>query len=70
MPGNQAPDVIKADTKGNVYAGCRDGVSVWSPGGFAVGEDLARRWDWKFGIRRGRRAVRDGKSDVVENQFG
>jgi hypothetical protein len=36
---------------------------------YAVGEDLARRWDWKFGIRRGGRAFRDGESDPVENQL-
>jgi hypothetical protein len=36
---------------------------------YVIGEDLARRRDWKFGIRRGRRAVRHGQSDIVENQF-
>jgi gluconolactonase len=40
MPDNQAPDGIKSDTKGNVYAGCGDGVNVWSPGGTLLGRIL------------------------------
>lgn len=32
------PDGIKCDTKGNVYSGCGDGVSVWSPGGVLLGK--------------------------------
>ena len=40
MPDNQGPDGIKSDTKGNVYAGCGDGVNVWSPGGTLLGKIL------------------------------
>ncbi|RXK40930.1 hypothetical protein M231_01778 [Tremella mesenterica] len=32
-----APDGIHTDTKGNVYAGCGDGVHVWSPSGTLLG---------------------------------
>lgn len=34
------PDGIKCDTNGNVYSGCGDGVSVWSPGGVLLGKIL------------------------------
>jgi len=40
MPDNQGPDGIKSDTNGNVYAGCGDGVNVWSPGGALLGKML------------------------------
>ena len=33
-----APDGIKCDVYGNVYAGCGDGVNVWAPGGTLVGK--------------------------------
>lgn len=32
------PDGIKCDLQGNVYSGCGDGVSVWSPGGKLIGK--------------------------------
>lgn len=32
-----APDGIKCDTRGNVYAGCGDGVEVWNSGGCLLG---------------------------------
>ena len=28
---------VKCDKDGNVYAGCADGVEVWSPGGTLLG---------------------------------
>ncbi|KAK3672211.1 hypothetical protein LTR78_007964 [Recurvomyces mirabilis] len=34
------PDGIKCDMQGNVYAGCADGVNVWSPGGKLIGKIL------------------------------
>ncbi|CUA75536.1 hypothetical protein RSOLAG22IIIB_05934 [Rhizoctonia solani] len=34
------PDGIKCDTKGNVYAGCFDGVHVWNKHGALVGKIL------------------------------
>jgi gluconolactonase len=34
------PDGIKCDTAGNVYAGCGDGLSIWSPGGVLLGKVL------------------------------
>ncbi|KAL9636039.1 MAG: hypothetical protein Q9164_003081 [Protoblastenia rupestris] len=33
-----APDGIKCDVFGNVYAGCGDGVNVWNSGGMLVGK--------------------------------
>ncbi|KAF2129985.1 calcium-dependent phosphotriesterase [Dothidotthia symphoricarpi CBS 119687] len=34
------PDGLKCDAAGNVYAGCGDGLSVWSPGGVLLGKVL------------------------------
>ena len=34
------PDGIKCDLEGNVYSGCGDGVTVWSPGGVLLGRIL------------------------------
>jgi gluconolactonase len=34
------PDGLKCDTAGNVYAGCGDGLSIWSPGGVLLGKIL------------------------------
>ena len=35
-----APDGIKCDVYGNVYAGCGDGVNVWNSGGILIGKIL------------------------------
>ncbi|CAG8887297.1 unnamed protein product [Penicillium egyptiacum] len=35
-PG-KVPDGIKCDTRGNVYAGCTDGIEVWDPSGVFIG---------------------------------
>ncbi|KAI4207298.1 MAG: hypothetical protein LQ346_000666 [Caloplaca aetnensis] len=35
-----APDGIKCDVHGNVYAGCGDGINVWNSGGMLVGKIL------------------------------
>ncbi|KAL4964279.1 SMP-30/gluconolactonase/LRE family protein [Aspergillus stella-maris] len=32
------PDGVKIDTEGNVYAGCGDGVHIWSPAGVLLGK--------------------------------
>ncbi|KAH9884696.1 D-lactonohydrolase [Xylariomycetidae sp. FL2044] len=32
------PDGVHVDTKGNVYAGCGDGVTVWNPSGKLLGK--------------------------------
>ncbi|PKX90194.1 SMP-30/gluconolactonase/LRE family protein [Aspergillus novofumigatus IBT 16806] len=34
---NRPPDGIKCDTRGNVYAGCGDGIEVWNPSGVLIG---------------------------------
>ncbi|KAF5864138.1 hypothetical protein ETB97_008544 [Aspergillus alliaceus] len=36
------PDGIKLDMEGNVYAGCGDGINVWSPGGVLLGKILIK----------------------------
>jgi gluconolactonase len=40
MADTGIPDGIKCDLKGNVYSGCGDGISVWSPGGILLGKIL------------------------------
>ncbi|PYH41073.1 SMP-30/gluconolactonase/LRE family protein [Aspergillus saccharolyticus JOP 1030-1] len=40
MADNGVPDGIKVDAQGNVYAGCGDGVNVWSSGGVLLGKIL------------------------------
>ncbi|PYI16981.1 calcium-dependent phosphotriesterase [Aspergillus violaceofuscus CBS 115571] len=38
MADDGVPDGIKVDQRGNVYAGCGDGVNVWSAGGVLLGK--------------------------------
>ncbi|GHJ86679.1 hypothetical protein NliqN6_3081 [Naganishia liquefaciens] len=40
MTDSGAPDGIKLDTAGNVYAGCFDGVHIWNPHGTLLGKML------------------------------
>ncbi|KAJ5717854.1 hypothetical protein N7488_003500 [Penicillium malachiteum] len=40
MPSDGIPDGLKVDQFGNVYAGCADGVNVWSSGGVLLGKIL------------------------------
>ncbi|KAF4765832.1 hypothetical protein HAV15_003945 [Penicillium sp. str.  len=40
MPSDGIPDGLKVDQYGNVYAGCGDGVNVWSSGGILLGKIL------------------------------
>lgn len=42
MPGVGIPDGIKVDKSGNVYAGCGDGINVWSPGDVLLGKILVK----------------------------
>lgn len=35
---NEKPTGIHTDSKGNVYAGCNDGVHVWNPSGKLLGK--------------------------------
>ncbi|KAL9017086.1 MAG: hypothetical protein Q9185_005546 [Variospora sp. 1 TL-2023] len=35
-----APDGVKCDVHGNVYAGCGDGINIWNAGGMLVGKIL------------------------------
>jgi hypothetical protein len=37
---------------------------------YSVGEDLARRWDWKLGLQRGSRLFAMGNQVFVEGQLG
>lgn len=32
------PDGVHCDSKGNVYAGCGDGIHVWNPSGTLIGK--------------------------------
>lgn len=52
MPGVGIPDGIKVDTEGNVYAGCGDGVNVWSPGGVLLGKILVKNGTSNFSFGR------------------
>lgn len=38
MADSGIPDGIKCDLNGNIYAGCGDGLNVWSPGGRLLGK--------------------------------
>ncbi|PYH95507.1 calcium-dependent phosphotriesterase [Aspergillus ellipticus CBS 707.79] len=40
MADTGIPDGIKTDMDGNVYAGCGDGINVWSSGGVLLGKIL------------------------------
>jgi gluconolactonase len=40
MADSGIPDGIKCDTDGNVYSGCGDGLSIWSPGGVLLAKIL------------------------------
>lgn len=42
VPGVGIPDGIKVDQYSNVYAGCKDGVNVWSAGGVLLGKVLVK----------------------------
>ena len=44
------PDGIKVDKMGNVYAGCGDGVNVWSAGGDLAGKILVQGGVSNFGF--------------------
>ncbi|KAH6621927.1 gluconolactonase precursor [Boeremia exigua] len=40
MADTGIPDGIKCDTNANVYSGCGDGISIWSPGGVLLAKIL------------------------------
>ncbi|KAJ5721566.1 uncharacterized protein N7483_009500 [Penicillium malachiteum] len=42
MPSDGIPDGLKVDQYGDVYAGCGDGVNVWSSGGVLLGKILIK----------------------------
>lgn len=46
------PDGIKLDMDGNVYAGCGDGINVWSPGGVLLGKILIKDGAANFSFGR------------------
>ncbi|KAJ5595177.1 uncharacterized protein N7459_001385 [Penicillium hispanicum] len=52
MPGDGIPDGLKVDTNGNVYAGCGDGVNVWSAGGVLLGKILIKDGTSNFSFGR------------------
>ncbi|EPS34012.1 hypothetical protein PDE_08974 [Penicillium oxalicum 114-2] len=52
MASEGIPDGIKNDQYGNVYAGCGDGVSVWSAGGVLLGKILIKGGTSNFSFGR------------------
>lgn len=48
-----APDGIKCDAEGNVWAGCGDGVNVWDAGGSLIGKVLVEGGVANFCFGRG-----------------
>ncbi|PWY75047.1 calcium-dependent phosphotriesterase [Aspergillus heteromorphus CBS 117.55] len=52
MADTGIPDGIKTDTEGNVYAGCGDGVNVWSSGGVLLGKILIEDGTSNFSFGR------------------
>ncbi|KAJ5899583.1 SMP-30/Gluconolaconase/LRE-like region, partial [Penicillium taxi] len=52
MPSDGIPDGIKVDQHGNVYAGCGDGVNVWSAGGVLLGKILITNGTSNFSFGR------------------
>ena len=52
MATDGIPDGIKVDQNGNVYAGCGDGVNVWSSGGVLLGKILVKGGSSNFSFGR------------------
>jgi gluconolactonase len=52
MADTGVPDGIKLDMEGNVYAGCGDGINVWSPGGVLLGKILIKDGAANFSFGR------------------
>lgn len=52
MPSVGIPDGIKVGMDGNVYAGCKDGVNVWSAGGVLLGKILIKDGTSNFSFCR------------------
>ena len=52
MADTGVPDGIKTDMNGNVYAGCGDGINVWSPGGVLLGKILIKNGAANFSFGR------------------
>ncbi|GMF71927.1 unnamed protein product [Aspergillus oryzae] len=52
MADTGVPDGIKLDMDGNVYAGCGDGINVWSPGGVLLGKILIKDGAANFSFGR------------------
>lgn len=53
MADTGVPDGIKTDMQGNVYAGCGDGINVWSAGGVLLGKILVNNGAANFGFGKG-----------------
>ncbi|KAJ6135201.1 hypothetical protein N7512_000361 [Penicillium capsulatum] len=52
MASDGIPDGIKVDQKGNMYAGCGDGVNVWFAGGVLLGKILTKGGNSNFSFGR------------------
>ncbi|KJK64079.1 SMP-30/Gluconolaconase/LRE-like region [Aspergillus parasiticus SU-1] len=52
MADTGIPDGIKVDMDGNVYAGCGDGINIWSPGGVLLGKILIKDGAANFSFGR------------------
>lgn len=52
MADTGIPDGIKNDVFGNVYAGCGDGINIWSAGGVLLGKILVENGASNFAFGR------------------
>ena len=65
-----APDGIKCDGWGNVYAGCGDGVQVWNCGGMLIGKVLIEGGVSNFCFGRGGEVWACGERRLWRVGFG
>lgn len=50
VPSQGIPDGIKLDSRGNVYAGCGDGINVWNENGILLGKIVVQGGTSNFGF--------------------
>lgn len=70
MAANGIPDGIKTDMEGNVYAGCGDGVNVWSPGGVLLGKIYIKSGVANFSFGRNGQMFIMNENKLLSAQLG